>query len=214
MYRTRVIRLPASMVQPSEIGPSASSGFIFEHLKYYCSRIFPLPAISIHIDSGIPVLIRGGEYLAIARELGHSSIQAIVARDVSDADLSELLENPAVEIVDLTKLEAEELANPVIEDWQVFYFERPLSEREKQLFEDKIVAAFEELPSKLLTSCAHPRVTSLAYCDEKARAEFKALVSVLDERWLLDCVARIQEFSATVLPVLSYQGRRHGKTSI
>jgi hypothetical protein len=202
------------MVQTGETDASGSNGFIFEHLKYYCSRVFPLPAISIRIESGIPILTRGSEYLAIARELGHNSIRAIVARDVSDADLSELFKNPAVELVDLPKLEAEELANPVVEGWQVFYFERPLSEREKKLFEDKIVSAFETLPSKLLMSCAHPRVTSLSYCDEKARAEFKALVPVFDERWLLDCVARIQEFSATVLPVLSYQGRRHGKTSM
>jgi hypothetical protein len=205
MYTSRLIQLPPNLVQVEDTKPQDE---LFDHVKYYHSKSGGVPAIQIKIEDGVPVLTRGLEYFNAAKDLGYSPIRAIVSLDTSDNDLDRLLANESVARLDVGQLNADELAAPVDDAWQVFYFERPLSPVEKEKFRRDVVATFETLSSGFLTSTSEPRVRFLVFSDSPSRIEFKAYVPIYDEEWLLNCVARFRAFSERVVRIVSYQGRR------
>jgi len=205
MYRTRLIKLNANLVKADE---TQARDDLYEHLKYFSSKIGGIPAITVKVKDVIPHLVRGLDYLKVAKDLGYSSIQAIVSSDTPDDALNELLLDKSIERVNLTELEADELAAPVDDVWQVFYFSRSLVPAEKDKFTRDVVGAFETLPSRFLTSTNDRRVRCLQFSDSPSRAEFKAFVPVYDEEWLAKCVAKFRAFSEGSVQIVSYQGRR------
>jgi hypothetical protein len=206
MYRTRLIKLGANLVRVDEIQPQDD---LYEHLKYFSSKIGGVPgAITVKVKDGIPLLVHGLSYLKVAKELGYSPIQAIVSSDTPDDALNGLLLNKSVERVNVTELEAAELAAPLEDAWQLFYFERSLVPAEKEKFMQDVVAAFETLPSHFLTSTNERRVRCLQFSDLPSRAEFKAFVPIYDHEWLAKCVAKFRAFSVSAVRIVSYQGRR------
>src|SRR5258708_38067444 len=69
-------------VQPQEVEEDRSvsvpdEGFVFEHLRRYCSEFDPLPAIIVQPTGGKLFVTRGHLYLRIARDLKRSSIRAV-----------------------------------------------------------------------------------------------------------------------------------------
>src|SRR3954469_5616607 len=53
-------------------------GFEYEHLKRYCSKFTPLPAVTVRLGEGRLIAVRGQKYLSIARELGRDRIRAVL----------------------------------------------------------------------------------------------------------------------------------------
>lgn len=206
MYHTRIIKLSVNLVRVDEAQEAEDD--LYEHLKYFSSKTGSVSAITVKVKYGIPHLVRGLGYLKVAKDLGYSPIQAIVSSDTPEDALNRLLLNKSVEMVNVAELEANELAAPVEDAWQVFYFERSLVPDEKEKFMRDVVAAFETLPSRFLASTNDRRVRYLQFSDSPSRAEFRAFVPVYDQEWLAKCVAEFRAFSEGSVQIVSYQGRR------
>jgi hypothetical protein len=205
MYHARLIELSVNLVHADETQPQDD---LYEHLKYFSSKTGKVPAITVKVKDGIPLLVGGLSYLKVAKDLGYNPIQAIVSSDTPEDALNKLLLDTSVERVNVIELEADELAAPVEDAWQVFYFERSLVPAEKEKFILDVVVAFETLPSGFLTSTIERRVRCLQFSDAPSRAEFKAFVPVYDHEWLAKCVAKFKAFSEGTVRMVSYQGRR------
>lgn len=207
MMRLRLVELPVERVRVDEDRfPSRPKGWVTEHLVHYLSHSETLPAIDIVVDSLGPVVTEGHGYLAAAVALGRSRIRAIVDPS-SDADAVDgLIGRSDVEILSWLEIEARERAEPVIDQWHVFYFERSLSETEKDRFDREIAGFFTDVPPQVGTD-GEPPVVDVHHDDRERRAEFKVRVLPGDERWYGRYLAAIGKFDSDTVRIASFQGR-------
>src|SRR5579863_3024205 len=84
MFRTiRLMKIQFIELSPSEVildhsGVGRDDGFVYEHLKRYCSKFTPLPAITVKLSGGKLIAVRGHKYLSIAVELRRERIRAVL----------------------------------------------------------------------------------------------------------------------------------------
>ena len=185
------------------------SSFIYEHLRYYCSKFYPLPTIFVRVYENSVIVTDGRMYLAIAKESGHQQIRAIVDRASPDRFVQKLLENPSVTQLDWETVRQEdddELVSCDWFDWLIFFFKRSLNREEKKTFEEQVVRFFKQIPLPELTDVQKERIKNLSYPHSGLSAEFEAYLPWTDERWFATSRAVLLNFHFNCVPIASFQG--------
>ncbi len=187
--------------------PDTDQHYIYDHLKYCCSKSSTLPAVTVSVQRIPAVIIAGHKYFRIARELGRKSIRAIVEGGGRSDNLRTFLRRPDVQIIDNASI-AQEVEDAVVtEGCQVYFFERPLSDLEKAEFEARIVGFYRTLTSPLLAG-RERKVSQVSYSFGDRCAEFTATTPVGDESWYGESLRTCIAFSREVAKIASFQGGR------
>jgi len=197
-----MIEVPVASVRESPQFPDRDEHNIYEHLKYTLSRPcqFPLPAIGVSLVDGDLLVTNGHKYLRIAQELRRPRIRALISRDLSG-------QLPAgSQVVPREELE-NEMRIPVVRDYHVYFFEKPLSPQAQQEFVHTFVEFFEKLPTPLLQP-GEKRVFSWGFPFDARCGELEANIPVGDRSWLPKYLRISQEFSRNVARIVSFQGGR------
>jgi hypothetical protein len=179
--------------------PDRDQSFIFEHLQHYLSLFSPLPAIGIRVGPAGPLVTRGHKYLLAARALHRPSIRAVIQPGSDTAATADLLGQPDVTLLDWTEIDAAERAQPIADQWHLYFFERPLNEAEQRQFDEIVIGFLNQ---------AGYEVQNLEHSGH--RAQFLVTVPAGDESWFGPYRAAAQRFSEETVPVVSFQGRRFG----
>lgn len=182
--------------------------FIYEHLLYYCSKFYPLPTILIKLCGESAYVVRGHQYLSIAKELKHSSIRAIIDKASTEKYIKAFLRRSSVTQLDWEKIRKEEHNTAVAFNWYTCFFDRPLTSREKVIFEDQIVGFLKHLNLPSFVEKVDQRIKNLSYPFSGLCAEFQAFVPVADERWYSDFRSVMIKFHLEYVPIMSFQGRK------
>jgi hypothetical protein len=205
----RLIELPPQRVGFDDARfPDRDDSWVFEHLRDYLSLLESLPAISLHVDEEGPVVTRGHNYLRIARELGRARIRGVIQASSEAGAVAELLSQPDVQALDWEAIDAAEQATPVVDQWHVFFFERPLNRDEKARFEREIAGFFTGLDEPSSAPREGTSVADVQHDDQARCARFLVRTPVGDESWYGRYLAAVKRFSAEAARVVSYQGRR------
>jgi hypothetical protein len=180
-------------------------GFVYSHLKRYCSKFTPLPAITVKVNEGRLVAVRGHKYLSIARELGHDRIRAVL----QGTTFKELRKQGVRGLVSLisNNLLDEEQRTDVVTGWHIFFFKsKPPPE-----IAAEIEARFKRFLSESLQSALREGVQVLieSHFDLSGPClEIRFPTPVINQAWASSYHAFISSVSNDVLPIESYQGRR------
>src|SRR5438094_9620869 len=78
------IEIPLALIHEDQRYPDCDNHHIYEHLKYFCSKCFPLPAIDVSLVDEKLVVTRGHKYLRAARELGYPWLGAVYRSHMRD----------------------------------------------------------------------------------------------------------------------------------
>lgn len=187
-------------------GAATGDGFVYEHLRYYCSKFEPLPAITIRLKNLKAEVVSGGEYLEIARDLGRPAIRAIVLGTYSEADLSQFIQQGGGRLLDWEQIDRADQTEPIVSAWHVFFFDRALQAVERAEFERSVAGFFMQLAQQRRDQSGI--VGNVSFDAKKARAEFEAITPVGDESWYSAFFAVCRRFSTSFVRIVSYQGRR------
>jgi hypothetical protein len=207
----QLIELPPKRVRFDEARfPDRDDSWVFEHLRHYLSLLDLLPAISVHVDEEGPLVTRGHKYLRIAQELDRRTIRAQIEPSSEAGAVAKLLSQPDVEELDWEAIDAGEQATPVVDQWHVFFFERPLSSDEKARFDREIAGFFTSLDHLSSAAGEDVSIPRVEHDDQTRRAQFVARVHVGDESWYARYLAAVRRFSSEAARVVSFQGTRFG----
>jgi hypothetical protein len=180
--------------------------FIYEHLMYYCSKFYPTPAILIKLCNELTYVVRGHQYLSIAKDLKYSSIRAIIDKSSTEESIKAFLRKPSVIQLDWETARKEEYDTLITFNWYICFFERPLTEREKGIFEEQIVGFLKQLSLPSFAKRVDERIKDLSYPFSGLCAEFQAFVPVADERWYGHFRSVMIKFHLEYVPIVSFQG--------
>ena len=198
-----------------EISPTAVSidrdevarddGFVYEHLKRYCSKFAPLPAITVNVNNGKFVVVAGHKYASIAQELGHDRIRAIV-RDATFEELRKQGVHGLLSAVPTTLLEAEQRI-AVVFGWHVFFF--------KSAPPQAVAAEIDTRFRSFLNRSLPPALGEGIKVSIESRFDFSGPcleirfpTPVANVSWAKTYQAFALSLSAEVWPIETYQGRR------
>jgi hypothetical protein len=206
-----LVSLPvARLIVEADSSRDASSSYVYDHLRFYYSLFDALPAVEVTVDGNAAVTVsRRRIYARIARDLGRPRIRAVVAAASDPAGVARLLREPDVEKLSWAEIDAAERNERVAWLWQVFYFARPLTDAELRTFRDDVVGVFAQVPDLFPEAREMGTVEQLAVGDEGRRVSFRAVQPTGDQAWMRDYVIAIRRFSANVVEIVSFQGRKH-----
>jgi hypothetical protein len=195
-----LVRVPVATVSIDERFPDRDDSFVLEHLRYYCARFDPLPAITIVVEGDRTAVVRGRKYLLVARELGRSAIRAVVASSPESDDVRALLARDDVTILDWARIQEEERLEPMPHAWHVFFLERALTPAEKMIFDSRVLSLFS----------GFEKAVPVIHDDSGPLAEFQARTPVTDQAWAAKHLEVFAAFSREHVRIVSYQGRKFG----
>lgn len=184
------------------------NSFIYEHLRHYCSKFYPLPTIEVKVDAEAIIVVRGHPYLAIAKELRNQRIRAVVDKASSESSVSRFLQRSSIIQLDWETVMHEENNDLVSYVWFVFFFERSLNQEERKAFEKDIVGFYRQIQLPVWAEVPDDRIKNLSYPYSGRCAEFQAYVPIADERWYASSRAVVVDFHLKCVPIVSFQGRR------
>ena len=184
------------------------NSFIYEHLRHYCSKFYHLPTITVKVCAEAVFVVRGHQYLSIARELGHQRIRAIIDKSSPEKDVQKFLQKPSVVQLDWEAARNEGSDTLVEYVWFVFFFEKALNREDRKIFEEQIVEFFKHIKLPDWAEVPEKRITNLSYPYSGRCAEFQAYVPIEDERWYPSSRAVVVDFHLKYVPIASFQGRR------
>jgi hypothetical protein len=200
------IEIPLASIHEDERYPDCDNHDIYEHLKYFCSKCFPLPAIEVSLVGEKLVVTQGHKYLRAARELGYPWVCAVYLSHMRDpqAVLKEL--PPGIRITPRELLEQEAAAS-VARDFHVYFFDGALTPEEQERFLSDIPGFFERLETPLIGK-SEKRLFGWAFPFDAHCAEFEALIPVGDPSWAKAYLETCRRFSREVRRIVSFQGAR------
>jgi len=193
-----LVQIPVAAVSTDERFPDGDDSFIPEHLRYYCAKFDPLPAITIVVEEDRAIVVRGRKYLLVARDLGRTEVRAVVASSAEESDVKALLARDDVTILDWTRLEEAEELERVPRAWHVFFFERALAPDERMEFDSRVQSLFAEFENPV----------RVIHHDSGPVAEFEARSPVTDRAWAAKHLAVFTAVSRECVRIVSYQGRK------
>ncbi len=205
-YKTYFIEVPLPLIQEDQRYPNRDTRHIYDHLRYFCSKVFPLPAIDVVLDNGKLIVIRGHQYARAARELGYPWLRAAYKSQVTNpqAVLDEL---PLGVKVIPQELLAQESETAVSRDHHVYFFDGALTLGEKDRFLSDIAGFFEGLETPLIGK-SEKRLLKWDFPFGGHCGEFEALIPVGDPTWVEAYLDTCRKFSRQVRRIVSFQGAR------
>ncbi|WP_254563965.1 hypothetical protein [Oscillatoria sp. HE19RPO] len=208
-----IIEIPPSKVLIDEtlFPDKHKEEFVYEHLRHYCSKFYPIPTIEIAIYNNSVFVTAGHLYLKIARELGCPKIRAVIDKKSPTNSIVKLLNSP-----DITQLDWQSLIQdddePICYIWLVFFFIHALSKKEKFAFEDKILGFFSKINLPDWADASKKRIKNMKYINLDSGIEFQAYLPIEDERWYARSRAILMDFHFKYVPIISFQGRKFDPT--
>lgn len=210
--------------------PDNEQSFVYEHLKYYCSKFYPLPAITVGCKKNEFFVIRGHKYLRIAQELNHEHIlcvlpdeyQSPLFRTGNDAAMRSFQPKPhegeldlkqnGIEIMDFKDFDPGFQSDEIDTFDHVYYFEKPLSESQKIEFRKLIQSFFFVLKYAQNLGAAFEWISPIEFGAEDKRAEFKVKVKNPSGKWTHLYRAITMKFSEDVAKIHTFCGRLFNAT--
>lgn len=188
-----------------EIPDLAVQNFIYEHLRYFCSKFFPIPSIMVRIDHNSIIAISRSIYLQIAKDLDLPTIRAVI-NELSDKDAIDLLaKKKEITLLDYRKLRDTE--HIVSQSWHVFFFERDLRQDEKYEFKDLVFEHFKS-QNYLMESLKDSPITFFDFSHSDQCAEFRGFTPAENRDWTNSFRQKLYNFHLERVRITSYQGRR------
>lgn len=189
--------------------PDRDRSYVYDHLLYLYGLVDRLPVIGIKADPTGIVATFGQKYLRIAWQLGRRRIVASVSSSSASEAVDVLLARPDVQRFDWRAAHTKELETPVVEQWHVFFFARPLHADVKDAFEKQLAGFFDNLATERFPGWqGGSGVAEIVFDDARNVARFRAWIPVADESWYSSYLERIRQFGLEHAPILSFQGRR------
>jgi hypothetical protein len=182
--------------------------FIYEHLRHYCSKFYPLPTIEVRICDEIIVVTRGHFYLSIANEFRHQRIRAVIDRNSQENLIENFLKKSSVVQLDWRMTDQENNDELVSYVWLVIFFDRPLSQGDKNNFEEHVLEFFKRIPLPAWAEAPENRIQNMNYLDSGYCVELQAYIPVEDERWYISSKRVLNEFHLKYVSIASFQGRK------
>lgn len=190
------------------IPPSAAQfddNYVYEHLKRYCSKFRPLPAVGVTSDGAHLVLTCRYQYVAIARQLGEDQIRAML-EGVTFSDLKRQGVPGVLRLVPQAELDRE-IRDDIISGWHVLFFKTtPDREIVTQIEARFRVFLKQSLPEAL---CRGGDAEIPANFDATGPCfEIRFPTPVTDHAWAQAYLAFLISISRNLAPIATYQGAR------
>jgi len=183
----------------------SDDGYVYEHLKRYCSKFRPLPATAVALKEDRLLVVGRRKYVSIARDLGEDRIRAVL----QGVTFEELRDRHIAGVLTLVSSEtlASELRDEIPLAWHVFFF---TSAPDAQVVA-QIDARFRDflhlsLPD-ILGSTGDFEILS-CFDDTGPCFEIRFPTPVEDRPWATSYLAFIASISNELCPIETYQGRR------
>jgi hypothetical protein len=190
--------------------PDNEHSFVYEHLKYYCSKFYPLPAITVGLKKNRFFVSRGHKYLHIGKELSHEHILCVLPDEYqSTLDL-----NPSVkvEIVNFKDFDPHFQSDRIDIFDHVYYFENTLSESQKFEFRKLIESFFCVLKYAKHLGTAFKGISPIEFGAEDKCAEFKVKLTNPSGEWTHLYRSVTMKFSEDVAKIHTFCGRLFSST--
>lgn len=194
----------ADLVLPVSIDKS-SGGFVYEHLRHYCSKFRPLPAITVTSDGRHLNVVGRHLYALIAQELGDDRIRAVLA----GVTFEELQRQGVPGLLTLVSDEVleRELRDDVPYAFHVFFFRSvPNAEIIAQLDERFRSFLAQSLPEVIGNKSALP--ISTTFDPTGPCFEIRFPTPVTDHAWAASYHAFLVSITRELSTIETYQGRR------
>lgn len=180
-------------------------GFVYEHLKRYCSMFTPLPAITVNLADGRLVTVRGHKYLSIALELGHDRIRAVLQGTTFD-ELRKQGVPGLLSVVPKAVLEGEQ-NTVVINGWHIFFFKSTPSPEVAARIEARFRSFLKQSLPAVLGGEAEIFIEA-RFDFSGPCLELKFSTPVSNQAWADSYRALVSSVNNEILPIDTYQGRR------
>lgn len=179
------------------------STLVYQHLKRYCEKFTPLPAITVKVKNGKLVVTRGHKYLKIARDLGRGRIRAVLLGETAEGLRRQRISFSAF-LVPNSVLEQEGTAD-VVNAWHVFFFKSQVTDEIAR----QIEIAIKNFINKSLPLAVRGQTMIEFNCDLSAACiEIKFPTPVKDQLWMGSFILFYRSEMNRICPIESYQGRR------
>lgn len=194
----------ADLVFPGIIDKS-TSGFVYEHLKHYCSKFRPLPAITVSSD-GKRLIIAGRHlYALIARDLGDDRIRAILKgttfEELQEQDVPGLLARVPNEVLE------RELRDDVPNHWHVFFFKSQPDEKIITQIDSRFRSFLNQSLPAMITNTDNLQILS-NFDAIGPYFEIRFPTPVANSQWAASYHTFIISISRELSAIATYQGRR------
>ena len=198
--------VPSSIVLDQE-EVDRDDGFVYKHLKRYCTTFTPLPAITLKLIAGKLSIVQGHKYLSIARELGHKQIRAVLIDETFDQLKAQGIPG-LLRAIPRSELE-EELRTTVLTGWHIFFFKYPPSQKVAAEIDARFRRFLREsLPSALGKEMDIQIESHFDFSGPCLEINFPTPVT--NEEWARSYRNLALSINAELVPIDTYQGRRFG----
>jgi hypothetical protein len=198
------VEIPVASLHSTPSSPDTDTDYIYEHLKYYCSKFFPLPAIDVSLVAEKLVVTGRHKYLRIAQDLGYPWVRAAYRSRAFDPQ-EVLRELPVGVRITPRELLERESAMTVFRDHHIYFFDKPLGPQGQIRFLEDIAGFFERLETPLIDT-SEKRLFGWDFPFGGRCAEFEALIPVGDHTCMSSYRGICQRFSFEVQRIVSFQG--------
>lgn len=178
--------------------------FIYDHLRHYCSKFFPIPSITVNIQKNSIIAVTKTVYLQIALDLNLPTIRAVIEDSSNKAEIDFLEEKKDITLLDYNKLRESEKF--IDYSWHVFFFENELSSDEESTFRQMVYQHFEFQEYLSETERANT-INFFVYSKSNQRIEFSGLTPFENHLWANQFRKKLLDFNSDVVKIISYQGR-------
>ncbi|MEM1060470.1 MAG: hypothetical protein AAGK14_14745 [Verrucomicrobiota bacterium] len=194
---------PEIVIESPEFPDTSEDNFVFEHLKRYCSKFEPLPAITVRLESSKLIVTEGHKYCRMARELGRKAIRAI-AHDCTVDDLKK--SGISARELDLSTLHAEHAALTFSDSWHVIFVRNPLGYETARSVEAQI----ESFVENYMATQHHIEnaFQSGGYDVDGRCLEFSFVTPTHDKQWADGFLQLLVTIADQIGGIESYQGLR------
>jgi hypothetical protein len=196
----------ADLVIPPSVAHHGGD-YVYEHLKRYCSKFRPLPAVGVTSDGAHLVLTCRYQYVAIARELGEDRIRAAL-EGVTFSDLKRQGVAGVLGLITQEELDRE-VQDKIVPGWHVLFFKAtPDCETVGQ-----IEARFRAFLKQSLPDSLGDRGDAeipVNFDSTGPCFEIRFSTPVADHAWARAYLEFLISISRDLAPVATYQGVQFG----
>jgi hypothetical protein len=181
------------------------NGFVYEHLKRYCSKFRPLPAVAVTVARDRLLVVDRFQYVSVARDLGDDRIRAVLRgvtlEELQNRNIPGVLRAVPDEVL------AQELRDEIVTSWHVFFF-KTAPHHDIVIKIDACFRRFlEESLTKVLTSSADLQISS-SFDVTGPCLEIRFPTPLTNHQWAASYHAFIVSISRDLCAIETYQGRR------
>lgn len=206
MYMPLLMRINPKDIHEDLINfPDNEQSVVYEHLKYYCSKFYPLPAITVGYKQKKFFVIRGHKYLRIARELNHEHIICVLPDEYQKS--LDLKQDDKIELLDFKDFDPNVHSDAIDTFDHVYYFEKPLNESQRAEFRKLIRSFFLVLKYAKNLAASFEWISPIKFGEEDRRAEFRVKLKNPEGEWIHLYRAITMKFSENVAKIHTFQGR-------